>query len=114
MAKVYKEVRCTDTSLDVYDFEGSPEDVIERMQAYAAHHDSLGHYDLSIDICQVGGYGGDTYVEVECRYTRSETDKERDKRLAKAKKEREKAVKDDLIKQQKERAAYERLKTKYG
>lgn len=111
MAKKYQDVRCTDTSLDIYDFEGDPKVVMERIQNLIDIHTAKGHTDLYIDI-SVDAV--DSYADVDVMYTRKETDKERDRRLARAAKARVKGVERATARVEKEKAEYERLQKKYG
>jgi hypothetical protein len=57
--------------------------------------------------------GYDGCIEPVLYYTRKETDKEYDKRLAENKKARERKKKRQLLKEEKEKELLERLKKKY-
>lgn len=63
---------------------------------------------------EIEAYGYDCYPELVVHYERQETDKERDKRLAQARKEREKKKAEKLKKEERERKELARLLEKYG
>ena len=63
---------------------------------------------------EIEAYGYDCYPELVVRYERQETDKERDKRLAQARKEREKKKAARLKQEERERKEFARLQKKYG
>ena len=110
----HREIQCTNSSiLDLYELEGDPKEVIERLQTLIDTCDKQGHTDLYIEIGNEYNYG-DYETCVYLNYKRKETDKERDKRDAQAKKNREKKAADKLKREEKERADYERLSKKYG
>jgi hypothetical protein len=63
---------------------------------------------------EIESYGYDCYPELVVRYERQETDAERDKRLAKARKERERNKAAKLKQEERERKELARLQKKYG
>ena len=62
---------------------------------------------------EVESYGYDCYPELIISHERQETDAERDKRLAQARKEREKRAKEKLLTEERERKEFARLQKKY-
>lgn len=63
---------------------------------------------------EIEAHGYDCYPELVVEYDRQETDKERDKRLAQARKERERRAKEKLAQEERERKELARLQKKYG
>ncbi len=63
---------------------------------------------------EIEAHGYDCYPELAVWYDRQETDKERDKRLAQARKEREKKAKEKAAQEERERKELARLQKKYG
>ena len=86
-------------------FEGKASDVIERIKAYKKYSGSDVEFRIN--------YGGYSDVDLEVYTTRLETDKERDARLDRAKKQRERAKKAKEKREAQDRKLYERLKEKF-
>ena len=108
--KKYLEVDDDLEEIDVDSFDGEIVDIVERLQQIAAKHEDT-HQHLRI-VVESGGW--DAPHDFILRGTRQETDLERDKRLAKAKKRRETTKK---TKAEKDAAEIEQLKellTKHG
>ena len=63
---------------------------------------------------EIEAHGYDCYPELVIQYQRQETDKERDKRLAQARKERERKAKEKAAREERERKELARLQKKYG
>ena len=104
MAK-YEIVR--DRSMEHMDsFEGKLSDVRDHINWLIDDHGE----DAWIEIEH--GYEG--YAEVYVYFNREETDKERNKRLTKARKEREKNKADKVKQEAAERKEFARLQKKYG
>jgi hypothetical protein len=112
MSKKYLEIieRIKKTNISICDLEGDLNQVISTLITIRDNAANLGYYNISIE----PDY---EYDGVELFGTRLETDKEREKRLAKAKKEREanKELKKEQEKEQEkeERELYEKLKKKF-
>ena len=105
MAK-YRMVR-EEVEYSVYEFECSLDSLIEKLEELKSKYGASAHFD----ICGVGYDGG---IEVHIVYEREETEKERDRRLAKAHKERVKKAAYEAKREERERAKYEKLHAKYG
>lgn len=108
----YKEIKKKLKTLDQDFFTGSVEDTIKALENFEAEHPGFYNFKLEIE----DGWG-DYRVDYVLFGIRKETDQERDKRLAKAKrlriaqkKRREKEAKDKEIR---ERKQYEKLKAKF-
>ena len=63
---------------------------------------------------EIEAHGYDCYPELVVENERQETDKERDKRLAQARKERDRKAKDKAAREERERKELARLQKKYG
>jgi hypothetical protein len=63
---------------------------------------------------EIEAHGYDCYPELVVQYDRQESDKERDKRLAVARKDRERRAKEKLAQEERERKELARLQKKYG
>ncbi len=90
--------------ISLYDLEGSLEDVRDTFQSYIDEYGKEAHLSVEID----RDYYDDYHV-FYVNYERQETDKERDRRLAKARKECEKNKAVKVKKEEKERAELVRL-----
>lgn len=107
MAKRYKTLT-EYKRMDRYDIEGTLKKVIENLEEMREEYGEDSYLELSAEDdygCEIG---------VSLRIERKETDKERDKRLAKAKKEREQAAKNREEREDKEKARLVDLINKYG
>jgi hypothetical protein len=104
MAKRYERVR-ESKSLSLYDLDGQLRDVLSYLEDLKAEYGE----DAYLDICQ--SYDD---VEVELIWYRDETDVERDKRLAKARKARAAAKAKSIEIEEQERAELARLQEKYS
>jgi hypothetical protein len=105
--KRYLEITETLRELSIEFFEGSLIQLMAELQGFM--DDYPDHKDLEILI--------DHYcesVDIELRGTRLETDKERDKRLAKARKERERKAEMKASREVAEKQELKRLLEKYG
>ena len=103
MAKVYKKLTCWHTvSFD--DFEGKLDDVIARLMDWKEDY-PFGSLELTVY---------DSEPEAHIHYTRLETETERDKRLAVAKKSREWSQTHKKNRAEQDRKLYEKLKERFG
>ncbi len=113
MAKVYRKITKELGSLSMEDFETSVEGIIGMLQQLQAEHPNYTLY-LRED------YGYDYYENssFDVMGDRLETDIERSKRIAKARKEsaaqKERRQAETIHKEQEEKKYYEKLKVKYG
>ncbi len=123
MAKLYKDVReeWSPSRQDYLDaevagdplrhlgvgmFEGSCSEIISRIKAY----NKYGGGDIFFE---VNYYGYDGGAEISSYRYRKETDKERDARLKRARKARDKKLADLEKKTERERETYLKLKEKF-
>lgn len=98
--------------IDREDLEGNAVDIINRLQGWIDQYGDTVRIEMNI--CY-GGYSHyDDYFEIEGRYEREETDKEVERRLARAKKAQETRKKNREAKEAKERKELARLLEKYG
>lgn len=105
MAK-YKMIR-ERAEEDIYALDGKLIDVKEYIERLIEQYGENAYMDIERD-------GYDCYVELYVQYERQESDKERDKRLAVARKEREKKAKEKAAQEERERKELARLQKKYG
>ena len=96
--------------ISLYDLEGSLEDVRDTFQSYIDKYGKEAH--LSVEIDRSDYY--DDYHVFYVNYERQETDKERNRRLIKARKEHEKNKVAKAKYEEKERKELVRLQKKYG
>lgn len=93
-------------SLDIYDFEGR----LCNIRRYVDELEEKYGQEAQVEF----EYGYEGLEGIEIHFDRKETDKERNKRLAKACKERENKKIAKAKKEEKERAELARLIKKYG
>lgn len=105
MAK-YKMVR-ESVNEDIWSLDGKLSDVRNYIDRLIDEYGENACMDIERD-------GYDCYVELYVHYERQETDKERDKRLAVARKEREKRAREKAQIEERERKELARLQKKYG
>ena len=119
MNKVYKTITKRLTYLDAELFTGSVKEIIEELEKLNKTYPGYDDFFIEAD------YNPDAYVEYDLFGIRKETDEERDKRLAKAKKARlsqkkarlsqkKRREKESKEKEAKELKTYEKLKAKFG
>ncbi len=105
--KFIRVEKCVDRNISPYDFEGSVSDLMGQLAFWEGEHGK------TVEL-RVVPYGHDGGMDFELWHTRDETEKERDKRLVKARKLREK---NKVVKEKKEvgeRKQYERLRKKFA
>ena len=105
MAK-YKMI-CERAEEDIWCLDGKLSDVKEYVERLIEKYGDDACMDIERD-------GYDCYVELYVEFERQESDKERDKRLAVARKEREKKAKEKAVQEERERKELARLQKKYG
>lgn len=90
-------------------------EVIKELSLYDLECETLvGYEDCNISISRNGWNWGEPTYTIELTKTRPETDKEYNKRLADAKKIKEKELAAKTKKLEAEKKEYERLKKKFG
>jgi hypothetical protein len=104
MAKVYKSIRRNE-SLSIYDFEGPISSIQNYLDGLAKEYGE----SACIDICQSWDE-----LEISIQYNSPESDKERDKRLADARKARVKNAEQAEKVEAAERAELARLQEKFA
>jgi len=104
MAKRYLQIR-ESKNIELYDFDGRVADVLKFIEGLKEEHGE----NAVIDICQIWDN-----TEVAVHWYRQETDVERDKRLAKARKARATAKTKAAEREEAERAELARLQAKYA
>jgi hypothetical protein len=105
MAK-YKMVR-ESVEEDIYALDGKLIDVKHYIERLIEKYGENAYMDIERD-------GYDCYVELYIKYERQESDEERDKRLAVARKDRERRAKEKAAQEERERMELARLQKKYG
>ena len=98
--------------LEIYDFDGSITEIIEKLQKIKDKYESEGYYNISIDAEQ--GYEHVCFGVVG---TRLETDKEVERRVEETRKERARKKTEKEEKEEKTVAEYEqyqKLHKKFG
>ena len=113
MAKI-KEIREVVRKLDIDDFEGDIEHIIDMLQSIEAEYTKKEYSDLSITHSIEYGYGDEETVYFEVFATREETSNEKKKRLEKKRKARETKKENEEKTELEERVLFERLKAKFG
>jgi len=106
MAKKYLEIR-DKKRLSVYDLDGSLASARDEIAQLIEEYGEEANLDFWSD-----NYGDE--IVLDLHFTRVETDKERDKRLADARKLREKKQADKIKREADERAELARLQEKYN
>ena len=105
MAKKYLEIRDR-KRLSVYDLDGSLASARDEIAQLIEEYGEEANLDFWSDNCDE--------IVLDLHFTRVETDKERDKRLADARKLREKKKADKIKREADERAELARLQEKYN
>jgi len=110
--KIYKDIQDS-----VYRYINTETSIDSLISELISIRDGIRNMGITGEITLEGGSScyecGACHEDYEIKFTRKETDKERDDRLETARKEREKKkqLKDEIA--QKEREMYERLKKKF-
>lgn len=102
MAKKYLNIR-EKNNISLYDLGGRVVDVIDKLQSYV-----LDYGEDTILTIEEDPYSDVPHIEIS--WLRKETDEEREKRLAKQRKEREREKKRKEKEKKRLRREYERLK----
>lgn len=105
MAKKYLDIEVRARTISVYDFDKDVKSIIEDLQGYIKEFGDSVRFDVDPSVFDS--------VDIVIYYTRKETDDERDRRLAKARKARAKKKKEDAEKEEREKKEYERLRAKF-
>lgn len=109
--KKYLEIKEKLADISNYDFEASFDKVILMLQELKETNEAKGYTNLTLSVEYTAFSDDGSYFEL--RGTRKETDRERNKRLAKAKKEIEQRKKDIDKEEDAEHSLYLKLKRKF-